>query len=98
MRVESAEDRQITWVRSERTNNLQVIALLRKLVDEHPQPKLTQLILDNCKIHHSKITQSAVPGLDGRVKLHFLPMYCPARKRYSQPSVWRNAEADEQRL
>jgi transposase len=72
-----ADSRQITWVRSERKNSRQVIALIRKIVDEHPQAKVIHLILDNCKTHHSKITQAAVTALDGKVKLHFLPPYCP---------------------
>jgi transposase len=73
----NAATRQITWVRAERKNSLQVIALIRKLVDEHPQAKVIHLILDNCKTHHSKITQAAVTALAGKVKLHFLPPYCP---------------------
>ena len=73
----NAATRQITWVRAERKNSLQVIALIHKLVDEHPEAGVIHLILDNCKTHHSKITQAAVTALDGKVKLHFLPPYCP---------------------
>jgi transposase len=73
----NAHTRQITWVRSERKNSLQVIALIGKLVDEHPEADVIHLILDNCKTHHSKITQAAVTTLDGKVKLHFLPPYSP---------------------
>jgi transposase len=69
--------RQITWVRSERKNSLQVVALIRKIVDEHPAARVIHLILDNCKTHHSKITQAAVTAQNGKVKLHFLPPYSP---------------------
>lgn len=73
----NADTRQITWVRSERKNSLQVIALIHRLVDAHPQANVIHLILDNCKTHHSKITQAAVAALNGKVRLHFLPPYCP---------------------
>jgi len=83
---------QITWVRAERKNSLQVIELIRKLVDEHPEAPVIHLILDNCKTHHSKITQAAVAALGGKVKLHFLPPYCPDGNRIER--VWLDLHAN----
>lgn len=88
----NAAIRQITWVRSERKNSLQVIALIRKLVDEHPETDVIHLILDNCKTHHSKITQAAVTALDGKVKLHFLPPYSPDGNEIER--IWLDLHAN----
>jgi transposase len=88
----NADTDQITWVRSERKNSLQVIALIRKLVDEHPEAGVIHLILDNCKTHHSKITRAAVASLDGKVKLHFLPPYCPEGNRIER--AWLDLHAN----
>jgi hypothetical protein len=52
----NADTNQITGVRAERKNSLQVIALICKLVDTLPEAKVMRLILDNCKTHHSQIT------------------------------------------
>lgn len=88
----NADTDQITWVRAERKNSLQVIALIRKLVDAHPEARVIHLILDNCKTHHSKITQAAVAALNGKVKLHFLPPYCPDGNRIER--IWLDLHAN----
>ena len=88
----NADTDRITWVRSDRKNSLQVVALIRRLAEEHPQAKVIHLILDNCKTHHSQITQAAVATLDGKVKLHFLPPYCPEGNRIER--TWLDLHAN----
>ena len=47
------------------------------------------LVLDNYKIHDSKIVQAALQGcFAGRIKLHFLPPYCPKYNRIER--VWKD--------
>ena len=38
---------------------------------------MVHVILDNYRIHSSQITQRALAAFDGRIRLHFLPPYCP---------------------
>lgn len=82
----------LTWVRAERKNSLLVIALIGKLVDEHPHAKVIHLVLDNYKIHDSQATRAAVAALGGKVKLHFLPPYCPQANRIER--VWLDLHAN----
>lgn len=83
----------LTWVRAERKNSLLVIAMLRKLAEQtYPQAKVIHVVLDNFSIHDSKITRAAVAALGGRVKLHFLPPYCPQANRIER--VWLDLHAN----
>jgi len=83
----------LTWVRAERKNSLLVIAMLRKLAGEtYPDAKVIHVVLDNFSIHDSKITRAAVAGLGGRVRLHFLPPYCPQANRIER--VWLDLHAN----
>ncbi len=43
-------------------------------------------------VHDSKITRAAVAELGGRVKLHFLPPYCPQANRIER--VWLDLHAN----
>jgi transposase len=82
----------LTWVRSERKNSLLFIALIQKLVAEHPEAKTIHLVLDNFKIHHSKATRAAVKAVEGKVKLHFLPPYSPDGNRIER--LWLDLHAN----
>lgn len=53
------------------------IALLDAVVARYPNAPTIHLVVDNYVIHKSKITQKALERLQGKVKLHFLPPYCP---------------------
>jgi transposase len=83
----------LTWVRAERKNSLLVVAMLRKLAEEtYPHAKVIHVVLDNFSIHDSKITRAAVATLGGRVKLHFLPPYCPQANKIER--VWLDLHAN----
>jgi transposase len=83
----------LTWVRAERKNSLLVVAMLRKLAQEtYPQATVIHVVLDNFSIHDSKITRAAVAALGGRVRLHFLPPYCPQANRIER--VWLDLHAN----
>lgn len=89
--MEAATGR-LCWVRAERKNSLLFVALIRKLVDEHPQAKVIHVILDNYKIHSSKASQAAVAALGGKVVLHFLPPYSPDGNRIER--AWLDLHAN----
>jgi len=83
----------LTWVRAERKNSLLVVAMLRKLAGEtYPEATVIHVVLDNFSIHDSKIVRAAVAELGGRVKLHFLPPYCPQSNRIER--VWLDLHAN----
>jgi transposase len=83
----------LTWVRAQRKNSLLVVAMLQKLAQEtYPDATMIHVVLDNFSIHDSKITRAAVAELGGRVKLHFLPPYCPQANKIER--VWLDLHAN----
>ena len=82
---------QITWVEAERKNSTLFIALLDLLVRFHPKAPVIHVILDNYRIHDSKIVQAALRSYQGRVQLHFLPPYCPNENKIER--VWEDLHA-----
>jgi transposase len=71
----------LVWVEGERKASALFIALLNKLRDQYPRAQVIHVILDNYRIHDSKITRAAVASFGGRIQLHFLPPYCPNHNR-----------------
>lgn len=82
----------LAWVKSERKNSLLFVAMLRKLPEVYPHAKVIHVVLDNYRVHTSRISQAAVAELGGRVVLHFLPPYCPDDNRIER--VWLDLHAN----
>ena len=82
----------LTWVEGERKNSALFIALLERLAAFHPKAEVIHVILDNYRIHDSKITQAALWKYRGRVRLHFLPPYCPNDNKIER--VWEDLHAN----
>lgn len=82
----------LTWVESDRKNSDLFVALLWRLARTYRDAKKIHVILDNYRIHHSRITQQAVAALGGRVVLHFLPPYCPQHNRIER--LWLDLHAN----
>jgi len=78
----------LTWVESDRKTSELFILLLWQLLKEHPRAKRIHVILDNYKIHHSQRTQLALAAAKGRIRLHFLPPYCPDHNRIER--TWKD--------
>ena len=55
---------------------------------DYPNAKRIHIILDNYSIHSSRRTDIALAALGSRVRLHFLPPYCPDHNRIER--VWRD--------
>ncbi len=77
----------LVWVEGERKASSLFIRLLNKLREHYPRAAVIHVIVDNYRIHSSKITQAAVAGFGGRILLHFLPPHCPNHNR-----IERNGE------
>ena len=78
----------VYWVEGKRKTSALFVALLAKLVDRFPEAPPIHVIVDNYRIHSSKITACALQQWQGRVVLHFLPPYCPNDNRIEP--VWRD--------
>jgi len=66
----------LVWVEGQRKTSALFVALLEALAAAYPKAKVVHVVLDNYRIHTSRITQTAVAAFGGRIVLHFLPPYC----------------------
>ena len=71
----------LVWVRVERKNSALFIAFLGAVARAYSKARCIQLIVDNCCIHTSKATRTELDSLGGKIKLHFLPPYCPQENK-----------------
>ena len=82
---------EVTWVEAEKKDSMLFIMLLHELRKTYPQAKKIHLILDNCRVHSSDITNAVLKYLDGQIELHFLPPYCPQENRIER--LWQDLHA-----
>ena len=68
------------------------VLLLWTLVRRFPQARRLHLVVDNYGIHKSAMVQTALEAMNGKVKLHFLPPYCPDENRIERE--WQNLHAN----
>jgi transposase len=79
----------LTWVEGVHKTSYLFLDLLDKLRKKYPDAKVLHLILDNYRIHSSTIVLAALGGyLAGKVKLHFLPPYCPDHNKIER--LWKD--------
>lgn len=82
----------LVWVAAERKNSDLFIALLRRLEAAYPTARRIHVVLDNFVIHSSKKTARALAESSGRIRLHFLPPYCPDDNRIER--LWQTLHAN----
>jgi transposase len=83
---------QLLWVEGERKTSALFIALLKQLVATYTAAPVIHVILDNYRIHDSKIAHAALRGFGGKIQLHFLPPYCPNDNKIER--VWQDLHAN----
>jgi transposase len=83
---------QLVWVEGKRKNSALFVQLLEKLLACYPEAKVIHVILDNYRVHTSKITQWAVEGFAGKIALCFLPPYCPDDNKIER--LWEDLHAN----
>jgi transposase len=71
------ETGQFTANMPETVNAQSSFALFEKLEAAYPQKCAIHVFLDNAAYHHAKMLQIWLKRPDCRIKLHFLPPYCP---------------------
>ena len=82
----------LVWVDGERKTSVLFIRLLQKLSDYYGDRAVINIILDNYRIHTSKITQQALAQFKGKIVLHFLPPYCPDENKIER--LWQDLHAN----
>jgi transposase len=83
---------QLHWVEGARKTSALFLALLGHLLKVYARAPVIHVILDNYRIHDSKIVQAALRWWGGRVRLHFLPPYCPNDNKIER--VWQDLHAN----
>ena len=82
----------LTWVEGESKDSELFVRLVFRLGRAYPTAKRVHLILDNYGIHKSQFTKMVVASCQGKVRLHFLPPYCPDEDRIER--VWLDLHAN----
>lgn len=92
----------MVYVEGPRKSSWLFLALLKELRKAYGWARQIHLILDNYSIHKSRLIQSALAAL-GKIRLHFLPPYCPMENRIEREwldlhaNVTRNHDHREMR-
>lgn len=81
----------IEYVAGEKKNSLLFIATLERLLKLHPHASAIHVVLDNFRIHSSKQVQAWMKQNGHRIRLHFLPPYCPDHNKIERK--WRDLHA-----
>lgn len=84
----NARTGRLTWVESDSKNSDLFIMQLWQLLKDYPRARCIHIILDNYKIHKSQRTELALAHAGARLKLHFLPPYCPDHNRIER--TWKD--------
>jgi len=82
---------QVHWVEAEKKDAWLFLDLLKRLTVVYAQARLIHVVLDNYKIHSSHIIAIALAHFARRVRLHFLPPYCPDHNRIER--LWQDLHA-----
>jgi transposase len=83
---------QVHWVEGPRKTSALFLDLLNRLLRVYAPAPVIHVILDNYRIHDSKIVQAALHWWGGRILLHFLPPYCPGDNKIER--VWQDLHAN----
>jgi transposase len=82
---------EVHWVEAKKKDAWLFLDLLQRLTVVYPHARLIHVILDNYKIHSSNIIAIALAHFARRVRLHFLPPYCPNHNRIER--LWQDLHA-----
>lgn len=81
----------IHWVTGAHKRSSLFIDLLKQLLRAYPSAKVVHVVLDNYIIHKSRQTVLALASMP-RIRLHFLPPYCPSFNPIER--VWLDLHAE----
>jgi transposase len=84
--------REVIWVEGDKKDSWLFVELLGKLHHHYDKAKAIHVILDNYSIHDSQLVAWALLQSGGRLKLHFLPPYCPNHNKIER--LWEDLHAE----
>jgi transposase len=88
-----AHSGELIWVEGDSKNSMLFVWLLWELTQRYPHARKIHVILDNYSIHHTALVQTCLRTEQGsRLKLHFLPPYCPDANRIER--AWQDLHAN----
>lgn len=88
-----AKTGELIWVEGERKTSDLFILFLWELVSRYSTAKRIHVILDNYSIHHTEQVRVSLATPHGqRLKLHFLPPYCPDDNKIER--VWEDLHSN----
>ena len=82
----------LVYVEGERKASWLFLNLLRALLDSYEDARTIHVILDNFVIHKSRVTQAWLAEFGSRLRLHFLPPYCPNENKIER--IWLDLHAN----
>jgi transposase len=82
---------EVIWVTGPSTCSALFIHLVTILCEHVATSRVIHLIVDNARIHTSKLTQQALAARQGKVQLHVLPPSCPKYNRIER--LWEALHA-----
>ena len=71
------ETGQTRMIEAATVNAISMIMLLRAIEAMYPGKRVIHLFVDNARYHHAKLVQAWLARPGSRIKLHFIPTYCP---------------------
>ena len=71
------ETGQTRMIEVETVDAVSTIRLLESIEAFYPMLALIHVFLDNARYHHAKLVQEWLSRPDCRIRLHFIPAYCP---------------------
>lgn len=80
------------WVEGEKKDSWLFVRLLGQLYLHYKRARVIHVILDNYGIHTSELVSWGLLQAKGRIRLHFLPPYCPNDNRIER--VWEDLHAN----
>ena len=84
---------ELLWVTAEKKSASLFILLLWKLVTHYRDAKVIHVILDNYCIHSTEQVRVSLATVEGqRLRLHFLPPYCPDHNKIER--TWQDLHAN----
>jgi len=87
-----ARSGKLTWVLAQKKNSLLFIDMLATLLRAYPNKRTIHVVLDNFIIHSSRQTKAWLAEHGRRIRLHFLPPYCPQENKIER--LWLDLHAN----
>jgi transposase len=91
--AQDARTKDLIVIEGRRKDTALFVLLLWELTQRYPQAKKIHVVLDNYAIHTTKLVrESLATPLGRRLRLHFLPPYCPDHNRIER--TWEDLHAN----